>query len=134
MNSIAPKLPKRWTHKIAFKIVSKMLKQPNFFQSWPSTLSKDTPAKFYISTTFGLRLMISSVAPTRLSTFYAYLITKVGNRNLNVQLADFREPFPNGEQSMARLQHRKENGEASTVPLSHQSLIKCGPHQEIRSH
>ena len=32
--------------------------------------------------TFGLRLMISSVAPTRLSTFYAYLITKIGNRDL----------------------------------------------------
>ena len=27
--------------------------------------------------------MISSVAPTRLSTFYTYLITKIGNRNLN---------------------------------------------------
>ena len=27
--------------------------------------------------------MISSVAPTRKSTFYAYLITKIGNRNLN---------------------------------------------------
>ena len=26
--------------------------------------------------------MISSVAPTRLSTFYTYLITKIGNRNL----------------------------------------------------
>ena len=26
--------------------------------------------------------MISSVAPTRLSTFCAYLITKIGNRNL----------------------------------------------------
>ena len=26
--------------------------------------------------------MISSVAPTRSSTFYAYLITKIGNRNL----------------------------------------------------
>ena len=32
--------------------------------------------------TFGLRLMISSVAPTRLLTFYTYLITKIGNRNL----------------------------------------------------
>ena len=31
MNNIAPKLQKCWTHKIAFKIVSKMLKQPNFF-------------------------------------------------------------------------------------------------------
>ena len=36
--------------------------------------------------TFGLHLMISSVAPTRLSTFYAYLITKMGNRNLNVTI------------------------------------------------
>ena len=63
MNNIAPKLQKRWTHKIAFKIISKMLKQPNFFQSWPSTLPKDAPAKFYLSTTFGLGLMISSVAP-----------------------------------------------------------------------
>ena len=26
--------------------------------------------------------MISSVAPTRLSTFYVYLITKIENRNL----------------------------------------------------
>ena len=84
MNNIAPKLQKCWTNKIAFKIISKMLKQPNFFQSWPSTLPKDTPAKFYLSTTFCLRLMISSVAPTRLSTFYAYLITKIGNRNLKV--------------------------------------------------
>ena len=28
--------------------------------------------------------MISSVAPTRLSTFYAYLMTKIRNRNLKV--------------------------------------------------
>ena len=91
MNNIAPKLQKRWTHKIAFKIISKVLKQPNFFQSQPSTLPKDAPAKFYLSTTFGLRLMISSVAPTRLSTFYAYLITKIGNRNLNLGFL----PFPN---------------------------------------
>ena len=69
MNNIAPKLQKCWTHKIAFKIVTKMLKQPNFFQSRPSTLPKDTHAKFYLSMTFGLRLMISSVAPTRSSTF-----------------------------------------------------------------
>ena len=27
--------------------------------------------------------MISSVAPTQSSTFYAYLITKIGIRNLN---------------------------------------------------
>ena len=60
-----------------------MLKQPKFFYSQPSTLSKDSPAKFYLSTTFGLSFMISSVARTRSSTFYACLITKIGNRNLN---------------------------------------------------
>ena len=59
-----------------------MLKQPNFFYSQPSILPKDTPVKFYLSTGFGLSFMISSVAPTRSSTFYAYLITKIGNRNL----------------------------------------------------
>ena len=42
----------------------KMLKQPNFFYSQPSTLPKDAPAKFYLSTTFGLSYIISSVAPT----------------------------------------------------------------------
>ena len=82
MNNIAPKVQKRWTDKIAFKIILKMLKQSNFFQSQPFILPKDTPAKFYLSATFGLRLMISSVAPTCLSTFYTYLITKIGNHNL----------------------------------------------------
>ena len=65
MNNIALKLQKCWTHKIAFKIISKMLKQPNFFDSQPSTLPKEAAAKFYISTTFGLSFMISCVAPTR---------------------------------------------------------------------
>ena len=62
-----------------------MLKQPNFFYSQPSTLPKDSPAKFYLSTTVGFSFMISSVAPTRSSTFYAYLITKIGNRNLKIR-------------------------------------------------
>ena len=82
MNNIAPKLQKCWAHKIAFKIISKILKQPKFFYSQPSTLPKDAPVKFYLSTTFGLIFMISSVTPTRLSTFYSYLITKIGNRKL----------------------------------------------------
>ena len=82
MNNIAPKLQKYWTHKIAFNIISKMLKQPNFFCSQPSILSKHAPAKFYFSTTFGLSFMISSVALTLSdSTLYAYLITKIRNRN-----------------------------------------------------
>ena len=61
---IAPKLQKCWTHKTTFKIISKMLKQLNFFHSRLSTLPKDTPAKFYFSMMFGSSFMISSVAPT----------------------------------------------------------------------
>ena len=75
-------MQKCWTHKIAFKIILKMLKQPNFFHSQLSTLPKDATAKFHFSTSFRLSFMISSVAPTRLSTSYAYLITKIGNLNL----------------------------------------------------
>ena len=55
-----------------------MRKQPNFFHS-VVVLPNDTPAKFILSATFGLSFMISSVAPIRLTTFYAYLNTK----NLN---------------------------------------------------
>ena len=64
MTNIAPKLQKCWAQKIAFKIISKMLKQPDFFYSEPSTLPKEALAKFYLSTTFGLRFMVSSVVPT----------------------------------------------------------------------
>ena len=60
-----------------------MLKQPNFFHSQPSTLPKKALEKFYLSETYGLSFMISSVAPTRSSTFDAYLITKIGNRTAN---------------------------------------------------
>ena len=59
-----------------------MLKQPNFFYSQSSTLLKEALSKFYLSTTFGLSVMISSVAPKRSSTSYTYLITKIGNRNV----------------------------------------------------
>ena len=88
MNNIAPKLQKCCTHKIAIKIISKMSKQPNLFYSQPATLPKDTPEKFYISTAFVLSFMISSVAPTSSSTFYTYLITKIGNRNFNKDIPD----------------------------------------------
>ena len=50
-----------------------MPKQRNFFYSQFSTLPEEALANFYLSTTFGLSFMISSVAPTRSSTFYAYL-------------------------------------------------------------
>ena len=81
MNNITLKLQKLWTHKFTFKIMSKMLQQPNFFHSQRSTLQEDAPAKFFISMTFG----VCSVARTRSSIFYAYLITTIGNRNLEVK-------------------------------------------------
>ena len=62
MNNIAPKLQKCWTHKIAFKIIPKMLKQLNFFYGQPSTLPEEAIAKFYFSTTYGLSFKISCVA------------------------------------------------------------------------
>ena len=83
MNNIAPKLQKCWTYKIVFKIISNVLRQPNFFCSQPSTLPNEALAKFYLSATFGSSSIISSVAPTRSSTSYTYLITNIGNRNLN---------------------------------------------------
>ena len=86
MNNIAPKLQECWTHKIAFKIMSKMRKKLNFFHSQPSKLPNYALAKFYLSTPFGLSSMISSVAPTPSSTFYSYLIIKIGNRNLKLGL------------------------------------------------
>ena len=57
-------------------------KVTKFLLQSASSLPKNTPAKFFPST-FGLRFMISSVAPTRSSAFYACLITKIGIRNLN---------------------------------------------------
>ena len=61
-----------------------MPKEPNFFHSQPSTLPKEAPEKFYVSTTFGLSFIISSVAPTPSSTSYAYLVTTIRNCNLNI--------------------------------------------------
>ena len=42
-----------------------MLKQPNFVYSHLSTLPKEALAKFYLSATFGLSFIISSVAPAK---------------------------------------------------------------------
>ena len=69
------------THKIAFKII-KNAKATKFLSQSPSTLPQDAFANFYLSVTFGLSFMISSVAPTRSSTSYAYLITRIENCNL----------------------------------------------------
>ena len=65
MNNIAPKLQKCWTQEIASKIISKMLKQVNFFHSQLSTLPKEALAKFYLSTTFGLSFMVLQPLPDR---------------------------------------------------------------------
>ena len=83
MNNITPKLQNAGHPKLPSKSY-KNVKATKFFYSQPSTLPKEALAKFYFSTTFGLSFMISSVAPTRLSTFKAYLITKIGDRNLNL--------------------------------------------------
>ena len=58
-----------------------MLKQPNFFHSQPSTLSKEALAKSYLSTAFGLRFMIDSAAPTRSTSSYVYN-HQIGKPNL----------------------------------------------------
>ena len=92
MNNIAPKLQKCWTHIIPFRIISKNAKTTKFLYCQPSRLPKDAPAKFYLSTTFGLSFMIRSVAPTRSSTFYAYLITKIRNHNLSFKKSQETNP------------------------------------------
>ena len=83
MNIIAPKQQKCCTHKISFKIILKMSEQPNFFYRQPSALPKEALAKLYLSTTFSSSFMMNSVALTRPSTSYTYLITKMENRNLD---------------------------------------------------
>ena len=54
-----------------------MLKQPSFCYSQPPTLLKEALANVFLSTTLGLSFMVTSVAATRSSTSYAYLITKI---------------------------------------------------------
>ena len=73
-----------------------MLKKANFFYSQPCTLPKEALAKFYLSTTFGLSFMMMPVAPTQLSTFYALLITKIGNLNPIRPCLFSRSPGPGG--------------------------------------
>ena len=94
INNIAPKLQKWWTHKVAFGIISKMLKQPNFLYSQPYILLEDSLAKFYLSMTFGLSFMASSVALTRSWTSYKYLTTKIGNRNQCQSIPSLTIPSP----------------------------------------
>ena len=62
-----------------------MLRQPNFFHSQPSTLPKDAPAKFYLSTTFGLSFMISSVAYAYFCSLRIFQSPKSGTVTLNLK-------------------------------------------------
>ena len=50
-------------------------KKLSFLSSKYYSPLNDAPAKFYLSTIFGLSFTINSVAHVRLSIFYAYLIT-----------------------------------------------------------
>ena len=60
------------THNCLQYHIKKMLRHPNFFHSEPSVLSKDAPAKFHLSATFGLSFMVSSVASTCSPNFYIF--------------------------------------------------------------
>ena len=119
MNNIAPKLRKCWTHKIAYNIISEMLKQENLFHSQTSTLPKDAPVKFYLSTTFGLSFMISSVAPTRSSTFYSYLITKIGYRNLKGEGVGGSVRIAPSRQLSDDCTHKRNNKRKVGKPIYH---------------
>ena len=74
--------------KLPSILYEKCLRHPNFFHSEPSVLSKDAPAKFHLSATFGLSFMINSVASTCSPTFYTYLITKIRIHNLKSILTE----------------------------------------------
>ena len=82
MNNIAPKL-QNTQNCLQNRIKNAIYKATKFlFQSVFCT-SKGSTSMFYLSMAFGLSFVISSVAPTQLSTFYAYLIARIGKRNLN---------------------------------------------------
>ena len=122
MNNIAPKLQKCWTRKITFKIISKMLKQPKFFCIQLSTRPKEALVKFYLSTTFGLSFTISSVAPTRSSTSYAYLITKIRKRNIKVALFS---TMMSAKMTKQRRTNSTNSNVAQNVWLNLNSIKRC---------
>ena len=64
-NNIATKLQKTLDTQICLHSHNKIkiLKQPNFFNSQPSTLPNDAPAKFYRSMAFGFCFTIKLCSP-----------------------------------------------------------------------
>ena len=75
INNIAPKLQKMLDTQNCLQNHIKNA-NANFFYSQPSTIPKDAHAKFHLFKTFGLRFMISSVAPTYLRLFTHILSAK----------------------------------------------------------
>ena len=64
MNNVAPKIQKYWAQKLPSKSYKNAI-TTKFVYSQASTLPKDTLAKFYLSTTFRLRVVICSAARTQ---------------------------------------------------------------------
>ena len=82
MNNIAAKLQKCWTHKIAFNIISKMLKQPNYLQSDICTSEGSTCKVLPFYDLFYDRFC----SPNLIVNFLLMLITEIENCNLNLPI------------------------------------------------
>ena len=78
------KLQKCWTHKIAFKIISKMLQptETKFLLQSAFYTSKGSTCEVLPLYDFWFKFYDKFCNPYPITTFYAYLITKIGNRNL----------------------------------------------------
>ena len=77
----------RHVQKTALKIIIKTAKATSFFTVSLPNFEREAVSKFYLSTAFGLSLIIRSTAYTRSSTSYTHiLITKIGNRNLKQRI------------------------------------------------
>ena len=92
MNNIAPKLQKCWTHKIAFKSISKMLKskRTKFLLELAFYTSEGHICKVLSFHDFWFTVNDKFCSPCPIVDFYTYLITKIGNRNLKRLLVSGR--------------------------------------------
>ena len=84
MHNIAPKLQKCWTHKIAFKIISKMLKQPNFFSesAFYMYTSKKSTCKILPFYDFWFKFYGKFCNPYPIVDFLRIFNDQIGNPNL----------------------------------------------------
>ena len=83
MNNIAPKLQKFWTHKIFLQHHIKNAKATKCFLQSAFYTSKERTCKVLPFYDFWFMSYDKFCFPTRSLKFYAYLITKIGNPNLN---------------------------------------------------